>query len=131
MYIDTRFEVGRTGKLKQHFTLYQYSKVASDHFRNETRIYFHNLGFDLKQAMIKAKKIAGSLPIDVYNSDREIINKFEAFGLHWNNGKNCYYADPNQEFWEAWKQYKSELKEEDFYVTKHPKYGFTVFFKRK
>jgi len=105
--------------------------VTDTNFCREHRFFIQNLGFDIKIAMDKAKVVAGILPIDVYEREREIIDKFEAFGLHWNNGKNCYYADPSQEFWEAWKQYKSELKEQGFYVKKHPKYGFTVFFKRK
>jgi hypothetical protein len=129
MYTDTRYEIGRTGKLRQYYTLYQFIRISAAHFAKQSRVFVKNLSFELDSAISEAEKIAGSFPLDVYDSEREIIEEFHAFDLDWKKGKNCYYARPSKEFWAEWKEKKCILKENGFYVTKSEKYGFTVFFK--
>jgi hypothetical protein len=42
----------------------------------------------------------------------------EAFGLDWRAGKKCFYAAPDNTFWEKWKVDKDEIKEAGFWVSK-------------
>lgn len=131
-YQDEYYEVARTGKLQQYYTLYHHINCGIPGFWNQnTYRYVKNLSYDLDKALIEAKRIAGDgIAVEHVESPQAEYDRFSAFNLKWLNGKNCYYAFPNQDFWDAWRANKKLLKDVGFWVSRSAK-GFMVFCRLK
>lgn len=127
-YHNINYEVARTGKLQQYYTLYRYVScgVVGMWARDKYR-YVKNLSLDLKQALAEAEKIAGKVAtVDYVEEPKKEYDEFTAFGLTWKNGKDCYFSYPDNDFWAIWRDNKETLKQMGFWVSKKGE-DFMVF----
>lgn len=123
------YEVARTGKLQQYYTLYRHSCCTMPGvFSHESYCYIRNLSHDLDEAIKKAEKIAGKAKtVEYVESPKAEYDNFTAFGLKWKNGHNCYFSYPNNDFWAIWRDNKEMLKKVGFWVSKSRNGEFMAF----
>ena len=119
-YNNVHYEVGRTGKLQQYYTLYRFMDCGVTGFWHRNNYsYIKNLSHDLDKALAEAEKIAGdTTSVDYVESPKEEYDEFKAFDLTWKNGRNCYFSYPNNDFWAIWRDNKDSLKQMGFWVSK-------------
>lgn len=136
------YEVCRTGKLNQFYTLYVFRTVVSGTFALETRRFMQNLSIDERQAWKKGVAIYTerketfsdligdySASIDMIDSPRRLYCDLKAFGMDWRKTEKGFCTEPTQEFWQMWRQYKTILKEAGFSVFKGDTGSFILFFR--
>lgn len=136
------YEVCRTGKLHQFYTLYVYRTVVNGSFALESRRFKQNLSLDETEAWEKGKAIYEErketfsrligdyhATIDMIDSPRKIYCDMKAFGMDWRKTEKGFCTDPTKEFWQMWRQYKSILKEAGFSVFKDDTGSFILFFR--
>lgn len=130
LYYSSRYEVARTGKLQQFYTLYRIEERGIEGFYNsESCVFIKNLAHDIDSAIIEAKKIAVHSDIEIVESHKEEYQNFNAFNLQWKNGKGCFFAEANSDFWAIWRDNKEILKTIGFWVSKNKNDDFMVFCK--
>lgn len=128
MGISTSYEIARTGKLQQYYTLYKETSVSSESCNFSSYSYVKNLAINEKRAIESFDKdFNGNMRI-VESPQREYAN-LEAFDLKWKRTEKGFVTDPNKDFWALWRAEKSILKEIGFRVFKSDSGFFILFFR--
>ena len=143
MKIYEEFEICRTGKLKQFYTLYIYRVITSPGFYNEVYRFEQNLAHEEEDAIKKAEELAEinrskgwKVLVNVREEPRREYCDLKAFGLEWKKTEKGFtsslseYGEDVQNFWKLWRTDKSLLKEVGFAVFKSEYDGkFYAFFR--
>lgn len=145
MKIFKEYHICRTGKLKQHYTLYISRFIThGNHFFNNTCSFQQNLGYDENQALNKVQEMIKSDPnstIDFCDSKRREYCDLKAFGFEWEKTPKGFITNLTKycispkikgdskiaaekinntiaNFWQVWRKKKSIMKEQGFSVFK-------------
>lgn len=129
MTIYRNFEIARTGKLRQYYTLYQEISATGSSYHFSSYSYIKNLSIKEDLAI---QSFNQSFPGESYtlveSPQREYAN-LTAFDLTWKKTPRGFVTDPDSNFWSIWRLEKSLLKEIGFRVFKQDSGQFVLFFK--
>ncbi len=137
------YEVCRTGKLSQFYTLFIHRQVTGDGFSILSRSFIQNLAHDEQEAWEKAQEIYNNdkdrmtaawgdeyfSSIDIIDSPKREYCDLKAFGYEWKKTPKGFRTYPDNEFWTLWRQYKTPLKEAGFSVFKGDDLQFILFYR--
>ena len=133
--ITNYFEVCRTGKLSQYYTLYVERLVSGDNFSTSSYYFMQNLSKEEGKAVAKADSIMNKLRrsgvkcyMDVVESPKREYCDLKAFDLPWKKTRKGFTTHPTKLVWEMWRQHKSDLKDAGFSIFKGD-LGWIFFFK--
>lgn len=154
MEVTKLYHICRTGKLKQHFTLYITVNIASENFFNQSCYFVQNLGFDETSAINKVNALIALEPdnikcdIDFSDSKKREYCDLKAFGFNWKKTEKGFITDlvkystihdksgqaeklnnTLDMFWTTWRENKQEMKDNGFSIFKSDNGEFKLFFK--
>lgn len=137
MKIFETYNICRTGKTKQYFTLYIERFLINGCFEKESCFYVQNLSHDRDIAIDKVEKIVKerkiwaskhledhSIDIDFYDSKKREYCDLKAFGMEWKKSVKGFYIridhlplkEDQQMIWDMWQTDKDLLKNAGFSV---------------
>lgn len=128
------YEIARTGKLEQYYTLYEEFSVIGEGTSFSRRSFIQNLSLTEVDAMSKAKILGikkGVTWYDLIDSPRKEYCQLSLFDLQWKKTEKGFIATPDADFWNVYKAHKTALKEIGLSVFKDNNSQFKVFFKNR
>ena len=126
------YQVCRTGKLNQYYTLYVWQIIKGENFYHESYYFRQNLSIELDKAIETAQKlmpIDANCELEVMGSPKKEYCNLQAYGMEWRKTPKGFCANPTPQFWDVWRQNKANLKSIGFSVFKPEDQGFIVFFR--
>ena len=144
MKIIENYEVCRTGKLHQYYTLYIHKTINNHSFFLESYNFIQNLSKNENDAWNKAAEIHDDhkktminswgmdsyfSQVDMFDSPKREYCDLKAFGYSWKKTEKGFITEPSQDFWNVWREFKSILKDAGFSVFKNDDNIFILFFR--
>jgi len=130
--------IGLTGRHKAYYTKYVESIVNFSNFSKRLIMFTGNLTISSEKAQKYANEQKASKKWNavIYDEDTPLRwnGKYiiEAFGVIFklSKNRNVFWEYANEEFWNAWKKNKEEVKEAGFWLKKNEDTGEWLIFKK-
>ena len=124
-----QYEIARTGKLEQYYTLYREVRVFGEGYSFSSYGYVKNLSITEEGALSSFRSDYPDAHFTLIDSPKKDYADLEAFGLIWEKTPKGFITVPDRDFWALWRREKSLLKEIGFSVFKKDSGQFVLFFK--
>lgn len=127
------YQICRTGKLNQFYTLYILQRIIGKGLCLNNCYFVKNLSLDIDKSVTEVKEMISkqnhTCEIDIIETDKTEYCDLQAYSMNWRKTPKGFCADPTNQFWDIWRQHKVKLKSIGFSVFKPENQGFIVFFR--